>query len=177
LNNRIHLDQPSQNRILTYLEPYLWGINALFCEPILTFFYVFLTQFPIFHFFFTLRRVRLFIFLAQNNWKSFSPTSHWPTRAIGPAKLLMEVCIVNPSIWLCTVSAGIAVGHGSVINIALFSRTRPEKITFTENATVMTVKEGEKATILCEVKGEPQPNVTWHFNGQPISAGGKSPRR
>ncbi|XP_044315972.1 neural cell adhesion molecule 2 [Drosophila rhopaloa] len=46
-----------------------------------------------------------------------------------------------------------------------------QKITFTENATVMTVKEGDKATILCEVKGEPQPNVTWHFNGQPISTG------
>lgn len=37
----------------------------------------------------------------------------------------------------------------------------------------MTVKEGQNATILCEVKGEPQPNVTWHFNGQPISVEGE----
>uniref|UniRef100_A0A1A9WKQ4 Uncharacterized protein n=1 Tax=Glossina brevipalpis TaxID=37001 RepID=A0A1A9WKQ4_9MUSC len=44
-----------------------------------------------------------------------------------------------------------------------------EKITFTENTTILTVKEGTKATILCEVKGEPQPNVTWHYNGQPIT--------
>ncbi|KAH8293095.1 hypothetical protein KR044_002673, partial [Drosophila immigrans] len=45
-----------------------------------------------------------------------------------------------------------------------------QKITFTETNSVSTVKEGQNATILCEVKGEPQPNVTWHFNGQPISA-------
>ncbi|XP_062125698.1 limbic system-associated membrane protein [Drosophila sulfurigaster albostrigata] len=45
-----------------------------------------------------------------------------------------------------------------------------QKITFTETNSVTTVKEGQNATILCEVKGEPQPNVTWHFNGQPISA-------
>ncbi|XP_067624373.1 limbic system-associated membrane protein [Eurosta solidaginis] len=45
-----------------------------------------------------------------------------------------------------------------------------QKITFTENSTILTVKEGEKAVIQCEVKGEPQPNVTWHYNGQPIIA-------
>ncbi|XP_033149936.1 neural cell adhesion molecule 2 [Drosophila busckii] len=44
-----------------------------------------------------------------------------------------------------------------------------QKITFAEKDKVMTVKEGQNATILCEVKGEPQPNVTWHFNGQPIN--------
>lgn len=42
----------------------------------------------------------------------------------------------------------------------------PEKITFTENTSVLTVKEGENTTIWCEVTGEPQPNITWYFNGQ-----------
>lgn len=51
----------------------------------------------------------------------------------------------------------------------LFSFVFVEKITFTENTTILTVKEGQNATILCEVKGEPQPNITWHFNGLPIS--------
>ncbi|XP_037958301.1 neural cell adhesion molecule 2 [Teleopsis dalmanni] len=44
-----------------------------------------------------------------------------------------------------------------------------QKIIFTENATVQAVKEGKNATILCEVKGEPQPTITWSFNGQPIT--------
>lgn len=44
-----------------------------------------------------------------------------------------------------------------------------EKISFTENTTLMTIPEGQNATIWCEVKGEPMPNVTWLFNGQPIS--------
>lgn len=48
-----------------------------------------------------------------------------------------------------------------------------EKITFTENTTILTVREGQNATILCEVKGEPQPNITWYFNGQPISTESK----
>ncbi|XP_054082620.1 fasciclin-2 [Zeugodacus cucurbitae] len=43
-----------------------------------------------------------------------------------------------------------------------------QKIAFTENSTILTVKEGKDAFIRCEVKGEPQPNVTWHYNGQPI---------
>lgn len=43
-----------------------------------------------------------------------------------------------------------------------------EKIAFTENFTILTVKEGKDAFIRCEVKGEPQPNVTWYYNGQPI---------
>lgn len=32
----------------------------------------------------------------------------------------------------------------------------------------MTAEEGQNVTIWCEVKGEPMPNVTWLFNGQPI---------
>ncbi|XP_049311508.1 neural cell adhesion molecule 1 [Bactrocera dorsalis] len=43
-----------------------------------------------------------------------------------------------------------------------------QKIAFTENFTILTVKEGKDAFIRCEVKGEPQPNVTWYYNGQPI---------
>lgn len=49
-----------------------------------------------------------------------------------------------------------------------------EKIAFAENSTILTVKEGKNAFIRCEVKGEPQPNVTWHYNGQPIIVEGKS---
>ncbi|XP_075151027.1 factor of interpulse interval [Haematobia irritans] len=41
-----------------------------------------------------------------------------------------------------------------------------QKITFTENTSVLTVKEGENTTIWCEVTGEPQPNITWYFNGE-----------
>lgn len=43
-----------------------------------------------------------------------------------------------------------------------------QKISFTENATILTVKEGKNATILCEVKGDPEPTVSWQLNGQPI---------
>ena len=32
----------------------------------------------------------------------------------------------------------------------------------------MTIKEGEGATLTCKVKGEPVPEITWYYDGQPI---------
>ena len=32
----------------------------------------------------------------------------------------------------------------------------------------LTVKEGEGATLTCKVKGEPVPEITWFYDGQPI---------
>ncbi|XP_033171219.1 neural cell adhesion molecule 1-A isoform X2 [Drosophila mauritiana] len=75
-----------------------------------------------------------------------------------------HIALADKGNWSCEAADGSL--HSKSFDLIVY-----QKITFTENATVMTVKEGEKATILCEVKGEPQPNVTWHFNGQPISAG------
>ncbi|XP_020802217.1 neural cell adhesion molecule 2 [Drosophila serrata] len=75
-----------------------------------------------------------------------------------------HIALADKGNWTCEAAEGGL--HSKSFDLIVY-----QKITFTENATVMTVKEGDKATILCEVKGEPQPNVTWHFNGQPISAG------
>ncbi|XP_017043933.1 igLON family member 5 [Drosophila ficusphila] len=75
-----------------------------------------------------------------------------------------HIALADKGNWSCEAADGGL--HSKSFDLIVY-----QKITFTENATVMTVKEGENATILCEVKGEPQPNVTWHFNGQPISAG------
>ncbi|EDV33327.1 uncharacterized protein Dana_GF23884 [Drosophila ananassae] len=74
-----------------------------------------------------------------------------------------HILLADKGNWTCEAAEGGL--HSKSFDLIVY-----QKITFTENATVMTVKEGDKATILCEVKGEPQPNVTWHFNGQPISA-------
>ncbi|KAH8298387.1 hypothetical protein KR018_012635, partial [Drosophila ironensis] len=73
-----------------------------------------------------------------------------------------HIALADKGNWTCEAAEGGL--HSKSFDLIVY-----QKITFTENATVMTVKEGDKATILCEVKGEPQPNVTWHFNGQPIS--------
>ena len=32
----------------------------------------------------------------------------------------------------------------------------------------ITIKEGEGATLTCKVKGEPVPEITWYYDGQPI---------
>ncbi|KAH8281553.1 hypothetical protein KR054_001325, partial [Drosophila jambulina] len=75
-----------------------------------------------------------------------------------------HIALADKGNWTCEAAEGGL--HSKSFDLIVY-----QKITFTENATVMTVKEGDKATILCEVKGEPQPNVTWHFNGQPIPTG------
>ncbi|XP_030383001.1 igLON family member 5 [Scaptodrosophila lebanonensis] len=73
-----------------------------------------------------------------------------------------HIALADKGNWTCEAAEGGL--HSKSYNLIVY-----QKITFTENSTILTVKEGKNATILCEVKGEPQPNVTWHFNGQPIS--------
>ncbi|EDV99237.1 neural cell adhesion molecule 2 [Drosophila grimshawi] len=80
-----------------------------------------------------------------------------------------HIALADKGNWSCE-----AVGGG--LHSKSFDLIVYQKITFTEKDTVSTVKEGQNATILCEVKGEPQPNVTWHFNGQPISVEANAPK-
>ncbi|KAH8402959.1 hypothetical protein KR222_001081, partial [Zaprionus bogoriensis] len=78
-----------------------------------------------------------------------------------------HIALSDKGNWTCEAADGGL--HSKSFDLIVY-----QKITFTEKDTVLTVKEGQNATILCEVKGEPQPNVTWHFNGQPISVEGES---
>ncbi|XP_001357073.3 limbic system-associated membrane protein [Drosophila pseudoobscura] len=74
-----------------------------------------------------------------------------------------HIALADKGNWSCEAAEGRL--HSKSFDLIVY-----QKITFTENVSVITVKEGDKdKTILCEVKGEPQPNITWHFNGQPIS--------
>uniref|UniRef100_A0A1S4H1B3 Neural cell adhesion molecule 1 n=1 Tax=Anopheles gambiae TaxID=7165 RepID=A0A1S4H1B3_ANOGA len=43
-----------------------------------------------------------------------------------------------------------------------------EPISFRDTNTVQTAVEDKDATIRCEVKGHPEPSVSWYFNGQPL---------
>uniref|UniRef100_A0A182J736 Neural cell adhesion molecule 1 n=2 Tax=Anopheles atroparvus TaxID=41427 RepID=A0A182J736_ANOAO len=43
-----------------------------------------------------------------------------------------------------------------------------EPISFRDTSTVQTAVEDKDATIRCEVKGHPEPSVSWYFNGQPL---------
>ncbi|KAM8717984.1 hypothetical protein ACLKA7_004656 [Drosophila subpalustris] len=74
-----------------------------------------------------------------------------------------HIALADKGNWSCEATEG--GPHSKSFDLIVY-----QKITFTEKETVQIVREGQNATILCEVKGEPQPNVTWHFNGQPINA-------
>lgn len=37
-----------------------------------------------------------------------------------------------------------------------------------DTPTVQSAQENNDATIRCEVKGDPEPAVSWYFNGLPI---------
>ncbi|XP_035774509.1 hemicentin-1-like isoform X1 [Anopheles albimanus] len=43
-----------------------------------------------------------------------------------------------------------------------------EPISFRDTSNVQTAVEDKDATIRCEVKGHPEPSVSWYFNGQPL---------
>ncbi|XP_058453999.1 neural cell adhesion molecule 2-like [Malaya genurostris] len=43
-----------------------------------------------------------------------------------------------------------------------------EPISFRDTRTVQTAVEDKDATIRCEVRGHPEPSVSWYFNGQPL---------
>ncbi|XP_055591877.1 neural cell adhesion molecule 2-like [Uranotaenia lowii] len=43
-----------------------------------------------------------------------------------------------------------------------------EPISFRDTNTVQTAVEDKDATIRCEVRGHPEPSVSWYFNGKPL---------
>ncbi|XP_053677613.1 neural cell adhesion molecule 2-like [Anopheles nili] len=80
---------------------------------------------------------------------------------------------VDQGNWTCEVDteATAAATDGQVVVPALrklFKMIVYEPISFRDTNTVQTAVEDKDATIRCEVKGHPQPTVTWHFNGQPL---------
>lgn len=44
-----------------------------------------------------------------------------------------------------------------------------EPITFFDAQTLQSVKEGDDAIIKCTVGGDPEPSISWNYNGQPIN--------
>uniref|UniRef100_A0A182QG23 Neural cell adhesion molecule 1 n=1 Tax=Anopheles farauti TaxID=69004 RepID=A0A182QG23_9DIPT len=75
--------------------------------------------------------------------------------------------------WTCEVDAdGTAtVTEGRVTVPPLrksFKMIVYEPISFRDTSTVQTAVEDKDATIRCEVKGHPEPSVSWYFNGQPL---------
>uniref|UniRef100_A0A1I8PF47 Ig-like domain-containing protein n=1 Tax=Stomoxys calcitrans TaxID=35570 RepID=A0A1I8PF47_STOCA len=73
--------------------------------------------------------------------------------------VFMHLTLDDKGNWSCVDAEGAKTGN-------MFDLIVYQKITFTENTSVLTVKEGENTTIWCEVTGEPQPNITWYFNGE-----------
>lgn len=43
-----------------------------------------------------------------------------------------------------------------------------EPITFLDEQVIQSVKENEDALIKCMVLGDPEPSVSWYYNGQPL---------
>lgn len=41
-----------------------------------------------------------------------------------------------------------------------------EPISFMDTPTVQSARENTEAIISCRVKGDPEPSVSWYFNGQ-----------
>ncbi|XP_055839873.1 limbic system-associated membrane protein isoform X1 [Episyrphus balteatus] len=78
------------------------------------------------------------------------------------ALIFVHIALSDKGNWTCEDVDGTANANKS-FNLVVY-----QKISFTENATILTVKEGKNATILCEVKGDPEPTVSWQLNGQPI---------
>ncbi|XP_058126256.1 neural cell adhesion molecule 2-like [Anopheles ziemanni] len=69
--------------------------------------------------------------------------------------------------WTCEVDAegvpGVAVPLRKSFKMIVY-----EPISFRDTKTVQTAVEDKDATIRCEVKGHPEPSVSWNFNGQPL---------
>lgn len=45
-----------------------------------------------------------------------------------------------------------------------------EPITFVDPQNVQSVKENDNAVIKCMVTGDPEPSITWYYNGQPLNS-------
>lgn len=45
-----------------------------------------------------------------------------------------------------------------------------EPITFVDPQNVQSVKENDNAVIKCMVTGDPEPTITWYYNGQPLNS-------
>lgn len=44
-----------------------------------------------------------------------------------------------------------------------------EPISFLDPQNVQSVKENEDAFVKCMVTGDPEPTITWYYNGQPLN--------
>nr|XP_029728025.1 neogenin-like [Aedes albopictus] len=83
---------------------------------------------------------------------------------IGGALLLVFESIVrsDQGSWTCEADTG-----GSSMKKS-FKMIVNEPISFRDTSTVQTATEDKDATIRCEVRGHPEPSVSWYFNGQPL---------
>lgn len=44
-----------------------------------------------------------------------------------------------------------------------------EPISFVDTPNVQSVKEGEDAFIKCMTTGDPEPSISWYYNGEPLN--------
>lgn len=72
--------------------------------------------------------------------------------------------------WTCELDAEAPTAGGTVAAPLRksFKMIVYEPISFRDTNTVQTAVEDKDATIRCEVKGHPEPSVSWYFNGQPL---------
>lgn len=64
--------------------------------------------------------------------------------------------------WTCEAN------NSGVVQKKSFRMIVNEPISFRDTNTVQTAAEDKDATIRCEVRGHPEPSVSWYFNGQPL---------
>ncbi|XP_055540722.1 neuroglian-like [Wyeomyia smithii] len=65
--------------------------------------------------------------------------------------------------WTCEADDG-----SGTVRRKSFKMIVNEPISFRDTRTVQTAVEDKDATIRCEVRGHPEPTVSWYFNGQPL---------
>ncbi|XP_052866717.1 neural cell adhesion molecule 2-like [Anopheles cruzii] len=72
--------------------------------------------------------------------------------------------------WTCEVDDPSAPASAEALRKS-FKMIVYEPISFRDTSNVQTAVEDKDATIRCEVKGHPEPSVSWYFNGQPLHFG------
>ncbi|XP_055386241.1 neural cell adhesion molecule 1-like [Condylostylus longicornis] len=89
-----------------------------------------------------------------------------------PAQLALvfeHISLSDKGNWTCAVEDGVGTaGFNLVVN---------QRITFLDTNTLQTVREGNEVNLRCEVKGDPEPTVTWSFNGKNIDLTNDAPHR